>query len=73
MTFELRGSTRLSNYLVTFELRASTRSGNYLVTFEARSGDAQNFELERSICFQRMENMMRSLQLGAQFVATVCK
>ena len=53
MKFELRGSTRLSNYLVTFELRASTRSGNYLVTFEARSGEAQNFELERSVFFQR--------------------
>ena len=53
MKFELRGSTRLSNYLATFELRASSRSVNYLVTFEARSGEAQNFKLERSNYFQR--------------------
>ena len=51
MTFELRGSARLSNYLVMFELQASTRSGNYFSQFEARSGEAHNFELERSIFF----------------------
>ena len=38
---------------MTFEFRGSTRSGNYSSQFEARSGEAQNFELERSTFFQR--------------------